>query len=121
VAAFDPISALVGGALIGLASVLLMLLTGRIAGISGILGGCLTLVPDGRAWRVAFIVGLVLAPVASGRLPLANAADAHELGDHRYRRLSRSPGHVDSGQIRSNLNTRPCLLSGLTLQLLRAP
>ena len=67
-AAFDPISALVGGALIGLASVLLMLLTGRIAGISGILGGCLTLVPDGRAGRVAFIVGLVLAPVASGFL-----------------------------------------------------
>jgi uncharacterized membrane protein YedE/YeeE len=67
-AAFDPISALVGGALIGLASVLLMLLTGRIAGISGILGGCLTLVPDGKAWRIAFIVGLVLAPVASGLL-----------------------------------------------------
>ena len=67
-AEFDPISALVGGALIGLASVLSMLLTGRIAGISGILGGCLTLVADGRAWRVAFIVGLVLAPVASGLL-----------------------------------------------------
>lgn len=66
--AFDPISALVGGALIGLASVLLMLLTGRIAGISGILGGCLTLVPDGRAWRIAFIVGLVFAPAASGLL-----------------------------------------------------
>ena len=67
-AAFDPISALVGGALIGLASVLLMLLTGRIAGISGILGGCLTLVADGKTWRIAFIVGLVLAPVASGLL-----------------------------------------------------
>jgi uncharacterized protein len=67
-AAFDPISALIGGALIGLASVLLMLLTGRIAGISGILGGCLTLVTDDKAWRSAFIVGLVLAPVASGLL-----------------------------------------------------
>ena len=42
-AAFDPVSALIGGALIGLASALLMLLTGRIAGISGIFGGCLTL------------------------------------------------------------------------------
>jgi len=40
VAEFDPISALVGGALIGLASVLSMLLTGRIAGISGILVDC---------------------------------------------------------------------------------
>ena len=40
--AFDPISALIGGGLIGLASALLMLLNGRIAGISGILGGVLT-------------------------------------------------------------------------------
>ena len=39
-AVFDPVSALVGGALIGWASVLLMMLTGRIAGISGILAGC---------------------------------------------------------------------------------
>ena len=38
-APFDPVSALVGGALIGLAAVLLMLLNGRIAGVSGILGG----------------------------------------------------------------------------------
>ena len=65
-AAFDPILALAGGALIGLASVLLMLLTGRIAGISGILGGCLTLATDGKVWRFAFIAGLILAPVASG-------------------------------------------------------
>ncbi|MFY9599598.1 MAG: YeeE/YedE family protein, partial [Pseudolabrys sp.] len=35
---FDPLSALLGGALIGLASALLMMTTGRIAGISGILG-----------------------------------------------------------------------------------
>ena len=67
-AAFNPISALLGGALIGLASVLLMMLTGRIAGISGILGGCLTLEPGDRRWRLAFIVGLILAPVASGLL-----------------------------------------------------
>jgi uncharacterized membrane protein YedE/YeeE len=67
-AAFDSISALLGGALIGLASVLLMMLTGRIAGISGILGGCLTLAASGKVWRFAFIVGLILAPVASGLL-----------------------------------------------------
>jgi uncharacterized membrane protein YedE/YeeE len=65
---FDPIGALLGGGLIGLASVLLMMLTGRIAGISGILGGCLTLSASDRLWRFAFIVGLVLAPVASGLL-----------------------------------------------------
>ncbi len=54
--------------MIGLASVLLMMLTGRIAGISGILGGCLTLEPGDKRWRFAFIVGLILAPVASGLL-----------------------------------------------------
>lgn len=66
-ASFNPIGALLGGGLIGLASVLLMMLTGRIAGISGILGGCLTPSSD-RLWRFAFIVGLLLAPVASGLL-----------------------------------------------------
>jgi uncharacterized membrane protein YedE/YeeE len=38
---FTPVSAAIGGALIGLSAALLMLLTGRIAGISGIFGGCL--------------------------------------------------------------------------------
>jgi len=66
-AAFDPVSALFGGALVGLASVLLMLLTGRIAGISGILGGGLTTAGD-RLWRLAFIAGLVAAPIAGGFL-----------------------------------------------------
>ena len=65
---FDPMSALLGGALIGLASVLLMMLTGRIAGVSGILGGCLTVSAGDWPWRFAFIVGLVLAPVAGGFL-----------------------------------------------------
>ena len=67
-ASFDPILALLGGALIGFASVLLMMLTGRIAGISGIVGGCLTLAADDKVWRLAFIAGLILAPVASGLL-----------------------------------------------------
>lgn len=65
---FDPISALLGGAMIGVASVLLMMLTGRIAGISGILGGCLTLAPGDKIWRFAFIMGLILAPFVSGFL-----------------------------------------------------
>jgi uncharacterized protein len=60
---FTPISAAIGGVLIGLSAVLLMLLTGRIAGISGIFSGLLTLRGEDRGWRVAFIAGLVLAPV----------------------------------------------------------
>jgi uncharacterized protein len=63
---FTPVSAAIGGGLIGLATILLMLLTGRIAGISGILAGCLRLTGDTN-WRVAFIGGLVLAPIV-GRL-----------------------------------------------------
>jgi hypothetical protein len=55
--AFDPISALVGGGLIGLASALLMLFNGRIAGISGILGGALTMSVGDKIWRVSFIAG----------------------------------------------------------------
>ena len=64
--AFDPISALFGGALIGFASALLMGMTGRIAGISGIFGGSLTLAAADKGWRLAFLAGLILAPVASG-------------------------------------------------------
>jgi hypothetical protein len=53
----DWVGGLGGGALIGLASVLLLVVTGRIAGISGILGGLLS-APGDRAWRVAFLLGL---------------------------------------------------------------
>jgi uncharacterized membrane protein YedE/YeeE len=67
-AAFDPLSALLGGVLVGVASTLLMILTGRIAGISGIFGACLTPGTADRAWRLAFIAGLILAPVAGGIL-----------------------------------------------------
>jgi uncharacterized membrane protein YedE/YeeE len=62
---FTPVSAAVGGALIGLAAVLLMLLIGRIAGISGIFGGCLSLGAPDKGWRAAFIVGLIGAPVTA--------------------------------------------------------
>jgi uncharacterized protein len=61
---FDPLSALAGGALIGLASVLLMVLTGRIAGISGIFGGLIATGGD-KGWRLAFIAGLISAPLMS--------------------------------------------------------
>ncbi len=57
---FTPVSGLIGGALIGLAAALLMLSAGRLAGVSGILGGVLTKGSD-RAWRLAFIAGLIAA------------------------------------------------------------
>ena len=58
---FTPVTALVGGAMIGLSAMLLLLSLGRIAGISGIISGGLG--PDGsdRGWRLSFIAGL-LAP-----------------------------------------------------------
>jgi uncharacterized membrane protein YedE/YeeE len=62
-AAFDPISAAIGGALIGIAVTLLMILNGRLAGISGIMGDLLSPGIVGGRWRVAFLVGLVAAPL----------------------------------------------------------
>ncbi|MBM3561456.1 MAG: YeeE/YedE family protein [Alphaproteobacteria bacterium] len=57
---FTPFSSLVGGALIGVAAGLLYLLIGRIAGVSGVVGG-LTLWPRGdTAWRLVFAAGLIL-------------------------------------------------------------
>lgn len=61
---FTPWSALSGGVLIGLAAVLLALTHGRVAGISGILGGLIRPVPGDFAWRAAFVGGLLLAPWA---------------------------------------------------------
>jgi len=63
---FTPISAAIGGGLIGLSAVLLMLLTGRIAGISGILGGLLDFRSEDKDWRIAFIAGLIVAPLIAG-------------------------------------------------------
>jgi uncharacterized protein len=60
---FDPTLALLGGLLIGIASALLMLLNGRVAGISGILGGALTGSADDKAWRLAFLAGVIVAPI----------------------------------------------------------
>ncbi|MGY8524510.1 YeeE/YedE family protein [Paracidovorax citrulli] len=59
---FTPYASLAGGVLIGLAASLLILLTGRIAGISGVLGGLLKLSRNDTGWRLAFIAGLFLAP-----------------------------------------------------------
>lgn len=57
---FTPISGLIGGLLIGCASMLLLVGSGRIAGISGIFGGLLSPVQGDISWRAAFIGGLVL-------------------------------------------------------------
>jgi uncharacterized membrane protein YedE/YeeE len=62
---FTPLSAAIGGALIGLSAVLLMLLAGRVAGVSGIAAGILGIGSTDRDWRIAFIAGLILAPVVA--------------------------------------------------------
>ena len=61
--AFTPWSALAGGVLIGIAAAMFALLNGRIAGISGVIGGLLKPTPGDVAWRAAFVVGLLSAPL----------------------------------------------------------
>ena len=61
--AFTPANALMGGALVGAAVALFVLLNGRIAGISGVLGGLLRPAHGDVAWRAAFVTGLVVAPL----------------------------------------------------------
>jgi len=61
---FTPVSGLVGGLLIGLAVTLMLLLNGRIAGISGIVGGLLAPKGGNTGWRVAFVVGLLIGAMA---------------------------------------------------------
>jgi len=60
---FTPWSSLAGGVLIGLAAAMLVLLNGRIAGISGIVGGLVAARRGDAAWRVAFVLGLFAAPL----------------------------------------------------------
>ena len=60
---FTPWSALLGGAVIGTAAALLILFNGRIAGISGIVGSLFTAGRTDAGWRIAFISGLVAAPL----------------------------------------------------------
>ena len=59
---FTPWSSLAGGLLIGIAAAMLVLLNGRIAGISGIVGGLLAPQRADIAWRLAFVLGLFAAP-----------------------------------------------------------
>ena len=72
---FTPWTSLGGGILIGVAASMLLLLNGRIAGISGVLGGLIALRKgEARLWRVSFLIGLLVAPLAwmqVGALPPA--------------------------------------------------
>ena len=63
---FTPWAALAGGMLIGLSAAVFVLFNGRIAGIGGILGGLLEWPKGDIAWRVAFLAGLIGAPLAYG-------------------------------------------------------
>ncbi len=60
---FTPVSAIIGGAMIGIASSMLLVLSGRLAGISGILSGLLPPKRGDMDWRILFIGGLVLGTV----------------------------------------------------------
>jgi len=62
--AFTPRASLAGGVVIGLAAAILVLFNGRIAGISGVLGGLLKPRTGDVGWRLAFVGGLVAAPAA---------------------------------------------------------
>lgn len=66
---FTPGSAMAGGLLIGLAIALLLLVNGRIAGISGIIGGLFTPSSGNVAWRLAFIGGILLVAILGNLLP----------------------------------------------------
>jgi uncharacterized membrane protein YedE/YeeE len=78
---FSPGSALLGGALIGVSATLLLLLHGRVAGITGIVGGAIDpeTRPEERVWRLLFVAGLV---VSAGILLLV-MPERFELGIER--------------------------------------
>jgi len=81
---FTPVSALAGGVLIGLATVLLLATTGRVAGVSGILAGAMSGAGGERAWRLAFLAGLIAAAsawawLARGWQPISITGDTRLL------------------------------------------
>lgn len=64
---FTPLNSFAGGLLIGLASAMFILFNGRIAGISGVLGGLLRPASGDVGWRIAFLLGLIVAPFVFAR------------------------------------------------------
>ncbi|OYD24910.1 YeeE/YedE family protein [Oceanimonas baumannii] len=79
---FTPLSALAGGLLIGVAALLLLLVGGRIAGISGIVAGIGS--QSDKGWRIAFTAGLIAVPFGVFTL---NLAEAYSLQDYSPWRL----------------------------------
>ena len=61
---FTPVSATLGGLLIGIAATMLWLANGRIGGVSGIVGNLPTARHGDIGWRIAFLGGLIVAPLA---------------------------------------------------------
>lgn len=59
---FTPLLSFLGGSLIGIAVWILILFCGRIAGISGILGGALSPASSDRGWRLTFLIGIIISP-----------------------------------------------------------
>ncbi len=80
---FTPVSALLGGLLIGASAALFLFLNGRIAGVSGILGGFIHPARNEIGWRLAFVAGLFLAPflyaALGGALPQITLTPSIEL------------------------------------------
>ena len=74
---FTPVSSLAGGMLIGLAASLLLAFHGRIAGISGIVGGLFRPVTGDVSWRVTFVAGLLAGGLALTSLAPQTIAPPH--------------------------------------------
>jgi len=78
---FTPWVSLGGGLLLGVASALFILINGRILGISGILGGLLAPGSGDVAWRLAFLLGMAVAPfIAASLFPTAIAVPRIDAG-----------------------------------------
>jgi uncharacterized protein len=73
---FTPWASAAGGILIGIAAAMLVLLNGRVAGISGIVSGLLVPRRHETGWRLAFLVGLLAAPLVMAFYPIAPRIDA---------------------------------------------
>jgi uncharacterized membrane protein YedE/YeeE len=99
---FTPVSSLAGGVLIGLASTAMLALLGRVAGISGILGGLLAGDRSGGPWRAAFVAGLLLG----GALLAMQSPDLFAMT------LPRSPGALAAAGLLVGFGSR--LGSGCT-------
>jgi uncharacterized membrane protein YedE/YeeE len=77
---FTPWASLAGGVAIGIAAAMLVLLNGRVAGVSGIIGGLLAPTRGDIAWRVLFIGGLFAAPTVYGlvrQMPVPTVEASH--------------------------------------------